>query len=824
MAYKQAFKKRVYDKLREQLWKALTKKNDCDVTIKIDDDMFQCHKVVLAMTSPYFDAMFTSGFEETDNKVIEVQSISPDTFRNVLEHIYRRNAAVNTSNVLDVLHASSMFLLESLIERCEEFLTDKYRMSQSWVKQWRAARKYKLKKLLEMTNSFIYTNFKKISETALFTSLTEDELCEIVANDELRVTNEADVLKAVLLWAINQESSSETHLPRLLAHVSINEISNDTFKSKIAPLLETLGQNTRDIVEEAKKEQNASGKQIVRHSDKPTNVLLGDDEIHGRKVLKMYSLDDRKMYEVPALPGMHSVAGTPRGFAFNGDLMLSSLSSVYRLNVQTWCWEDMDMPPMHVIQILTVQHKLYVFGLCEDGIQLLRYEGDEDGEPGWKMVGVTGGEMRNCSAAVLGDKVYLIGEDLTDCFPSQCMEKVFILNEFGIDVASCLGQFQPSQGRSSVSIASKDDKMYYLTSDLEFGVINDNNSPQAITRFPQPEDPSGCTLQVKGKELMVLKYFASKIQIYSLDLEEMTLHPHEEVPVVLRDGQFDVIKTLVIDKCSEVDKVVQRSKKISRHPYADLALDQGSHSDLTVTVGDASFPCHKMVVKFMSPYIKERLSDGDVEMVVEDVNVDAFRDVLNFMYTGVLPQLREDNIVAALQAATALQMADLQTDIEKKIRWGDLITERNYLSLQALAIKHKFSTIESPVNHFILRHFECIWEKGELHAMSFSQLLHVALHRDLLVSNEFVLLKALVDWILAQNQLSWDETKQLISAPRMPLITEGNIQEIGCLDQVAANQRLNSLLLETWQRDHTKVLSMRNRDHPPSFNSHMHYL
>ncbi|XP_046578550.1 kelch-like protein 12 [Haliotis rubra] len=358
MAYKQAFKKRVYDKLREQLWEALTKNNDCDVTIKIDDDMFQCHKVVLAMMSPYFDAMFTSGFKETDNKVIEVQSISPDTFRNVLEHIYRRNAAVNTSNVLDVLHASSMFLLDSLIERCETFLINEGDVSKLWLKQ-----------------------------------------C-----DELRVTNEADVLKAVLLWTINQESSSETHLPRLLAHVSINQVSNDTFKSKIAPLLETLGQNTRDIVEEAKKEQNASGKQIVRHNDKPTNVLFGDDEVHGRKVLKMYSLDDRKMYEVPALPGMHSVAGTPRGFAFNGDLMLSSLSSVYRLNVQTWCWEDMDMPPMHVIQILTVQHKLYVFGLCEDGIQLLRYEEDEDGEPGWKMVGVIGGEMRNCSAAVLGTR------------------------------------------------------------------------------------------------------------------------------------------------------------------------------------------------------------------------------------------------------------------------------------------------------------------------------------------------------------------------------------------------------------------------------------
>ncbi|XP_067665370.1 uncharacterized protein [Haliotis asinina] len=814
MAYKQAFKKRLYDKLREQLWKAFTKHSDCDVTIKVDDELFQCHKVVLTMMSPYFDAMFTSGFQETNNKVIEIQGITPDTFRNVLEHIYRRNAAVNTSNVLDVLHASSMLLIECLTKRCEMFLIDKYRISQSWLKQWRAARKYKLENLLEMTTRFINTNFKTISETDLFASLTENELCEIVAYDELRVTNETDVLKAVLLWAIHQESFPERHLPRLLAHVSINQISDDTFKSKIVPLLETLGQNTRDIVEEVKKEQNVSRKQIVRHNDKPKNVLFGNDEIRGRKVLKMYSLDDHKMYEVPALPGIHNVAGTPRGFSFNGNLMFSSLSSVYRLNEQTWCWDDMDMPPTHTIQILSVQHKLYVFGLCADGIQLLRYEEGEDA--GWKMVGTIGGEMRNCSATLLGDKVYLIGEDVSNY---SLTKKVFILNEFRTNAASCLGEFQPSQGRFPASIASKDDKMFYLTSDLEFGVINENNSPRAITRFHQLEDATGCTLHVKGNELMVLKHFESKTQIYSLDLEQMTLHLSDEVPVVSRDGKLDVIKTLVIDKCSVVEK---RSKKISGHPYADLALEQRSHSDLTVIVGDASFPCHKMVVKSMSPYMEQRLSAGDVEMTLEDVDADAFKDTLNFMYTGVLPQLRDDNIVAALQTATSLQMADLQKDIEKKIIRGNFITEGNCLSLQALAIKHKISTIESEVHNYILRQFEYIWKKGKLNAMSFSQIHHFALHKELLVSSEFVLLKALVDWILAQTQLSWDEVKLLISSPRMPLITEENIQEVRGLVRLASNQRLSSLLQEIWQRDHTKVLAIRNRDCPPS--SHKYYL
>ncbi|XP_046578584.1 kelch repeat and BTB domain-containing protein 12-like isoform X2 [Haliotis rubra] len=233
------------------------------------------------------------------------------------------------------------------------------------------------------------------------------------------------------------------------------------------------------------------------------------------------------------------------------------------------------------------------------------------------------------------------------------------------------------------------------------------------------------------------------------------------------------------------------------------ALDEGSHSDLTVTVGDASFPCHRIIVKSMSPYIKERLSAGDVEMALEDVDVDAFKDTLNFMYTGVLPQLREDNIAALLNTAKLLQMDDLQLAIEEEFGHRDIIGAHNYLSLQALAIKHNSSFIQNEVYKFILFHFEYIWKKGELNAMSFNQLHHFALRNDLILSSEFVLLKALVDWILAQNQLSWDETKLLISVPVMPLITEENIHEIRCMDQMEANQRLSSLLLDTWERDHT---------------------
>lgn len=41
-----------------------------DVSIKVEDESFQCHKSVLAGVSPYFQAMFAGNFKEHDQKEV----------------------------------------------------------------------------------------------------------------------------------------------------------------------------------------------------------------------------------------------------------------------------------------------------------------------------------------------------------------------------------------------------------------------------------------------------------------------------------------------------------------------------------------------------------------------------------------------------------------------------------------------------------------------------------------------------------------------------------------------------------------------------------
>ena len=60
----------------------------CDVTIIIDKERFKAHKAVLSATSTYFNSMFTSGFQESNNSEVKIGEGSAETFRQILDFAY----------------------------------------------------------------------------------------------------------------------------------------------------------------------------------------------------------------------------------------------------------------------------------------------------------------------------------------------------------------------------------------------------------------------------------------------------------------------------------------------------------------------------------------------------------------------------------------------------------------------------------------------------------------------------------------------------------------------------------------------------------------
>lgn len=99
-----------------------------DVTLRVADTDVRAHRWVLTARSAYFKQLFEGGFSESRSLADEIplDGISAASLRIVLLHLYtgETDSLLSPDNVVDVLAAADMLLLDPLKQRCESLLMD----------------------------------------------------------------------------------------------------------------------------------------------------------------------------------------------------------------------------------------------------------------------------------------------------------------------------------------------------------------------------------------------------------------------------------------------------------------------------------------------------------------------------------------------------------------------------------------------------------------------------------------------------------------------------------------------------------------------------
>ena len=95
-----------------------------DVRLKVGEDIFPSHRIVLAANSDYFHAMFAHGMKESNQEMIELkdENISTEALQIMMDSIYSGDLHVNDENVFEVLLAVDHLQVESVVEQCCEYL------------------------------------------------------------------------------------------------------------------------------------------------------------------------------------------------------------------------------------------------------------------------------------------------------------------------------------------------------------------------------------------------------------------------------------------------------------------------------------------------------------------------------------------------------------------------------------------------------------------------------------------------------------------------------------------------------------------------------
>lgn len=190
----------------------------CDVTLIVEEERFDVHKLVLASCSPYFKAMFTGGLRECRMDEIPLQGISPCTLSMLIDFAYTSEIHINEMNVSYLLPAATMFQMQHVVEACCTFLENQLDPS-NCIGISDFANEHGCQELNKKARQYIYEHFTEVCKHEEFMQLNACQLIQLIKRDELNVNCESEVYDAVLAWVKYEERNRRPKLEQLLAGV-----------------------------------------------------------------------------------------------------------------------------------------------------------------------------------------------------------------------------------------------------------------------------------------------------------------------------------------------------------------------------------------------------------------------------------------------------------------------------------------------------------------------------------------------------------------------------------------------------------------------------
>ena len=174
-----------------------------DIYLKVGEEVFSAHRIVLAASSDYFHAMFAHGMKESNQ--LKDESISAAALKIVLDSIYSGDLQVNDENVLDVLVAADHLQVTSVVQQCCEYLQTQFVQLrfdvQTYCQICTIANRHGLIDLQEATQLKMASMYKDVCENEEFLSYIDaDQYSSLLSRDDLSAPSETFVFKSVMQW------------------------------------------------------------------------------------------------------------------------------------------------------------------------------------------------------------------------------------------------------------------------------------------------------------------------------------------------------------------------------------------------------------------------------------------------------------------------------------------------------------------------------------------------------------------------------------------------------------------------------------------------
>ncbi|KAL8566239.1 hypothetical protein ACOMHN_046740 [Nucella lapillus] len=203
-----------------------------------------------------------------------------------------------------------------------------------------------------------------------------------------------------------------------------------------------------------------------------------------------------------------------------------------------------------------------------------------------------------------------------------------------------------------------------------------------------------------------------------------------------------------------------------------LRLDKG-YTDLTISIDDHRFPCHKVVLAAGSVYFRTMFASGMEEsrkevIEIKQIEPPVFEQVLRFIYTGRV----DISVVTVQELFTQAQLFQISHLVELCVTFfQDNMNEWNCLAAMTLADVHAHRAMYEFAKSYACEHFTTVVDEDhDFLLLSVECITDLLRDRRLNCATEEQVYEAAVQWLEHDPKRKEQQTSQVLQCIKFPLI------------------------------------------------------
>uniref|UniRef100_A0A1B0DD34 Uncharacterized protein n=1 Tax=Phlebotomus papatasi TaxID=29031 RepID=A0A1B0DD34_PHLPP len=171
------------------------------------------HKLILAMASPVFEAMFFGGLAEKSDP-IPICDVQPEAFKALLEYIYMDSIKINTvDKACELCYAAKKYMLPYVVEQCTRFLWADLKPS-NVCRAYEFARLFEEHRLMMTCMEMICTRTMEVIKDTSFEEVEISTIHTILDQEFLSVDSELSLYFALSRYSEKHTAQGESSSSR----------------------------------------------------------------------------------------------------------------------------------------------------------------------------------------------------------------------------------------------------------------------------------------------------------------------------------------------------------------------------------------------------------------------------------------------------------------------------------------------------------------------------------------------------------------------------------------------------------------------------------